>query len=533
MNGPLRVLLGSLAAAACILPPASGQAAPDDPSGVQEQPADSLVAAIDRLEPADLTAALAWLDTDANGGGFLGGGAGRWRGAARLTATGGRWDLGRRDGHSEVRLRGGDRTAMSGGASLEAGGARVLVGDVGLHAGYGLLLSGAGRWAGLSSPGGGQGGIQAGLHAGAAERRALRGVVAALNAGPGEIIAWRGRARDAGTGVRTGVALAHAGARGHTALAFMTEAAGRGGSLSAVWTGGADAGGDHAGGALALSGESSVWSERAGGPRRTAWAVSGRWRAGRRASAEVQVAVAQPGSAPRSAQRPAALTADVGRGWLIRLQRRRESLSLVAAYGVAEQDGWSEGAPRLTAVRRWSLDADGGDARRRWGASLSGRSVVQRGWAGRMPWLPSAGESAQDTWRAASWVEAGSGPWQSRLVWRTVRTVVHDGTVAGDDDRSAVSLSLGAAPPVGWGWRFVQVWAWGGGADLVSVEAPAPGLLLPRHWGRWRDERTLGVHWRRAGAQASVCAAYRRPQLPGEAADYEFRAAAVLGWQGW
>ncbi|MBA4378888.1 MAG: hypothetical protein C0395_09610 [Gemmatimonas sp.] len=213
-------------------------------------------------------------------------------------------------------------------------------------------------------------------------------------------------------------------------------------------------------------------------------------------------------------------------------------MAVIAALGAAEHDGWSDGSPRLTAVHRWTLEVEsrqtgGGDALRRWGASLSGRSQTQRGWAGRMPWLPPARQAAQDTWRAAAWVETGTGAWRGRLGWRTVRVHERGVAQASADDRTALSLSVGASPTTGWGWRFVQVWAWGGEADLLSVEAPAPGLVLPRHWGRWRDERTLGVHWRRGGVAAAACAACRRPRSPGGTAAYEFRATAALAWRGW
>jgi len=533
VNRPRRTSLGALAAAACVLASATGRAGPGDDSGARDQPADSLIASIEHLEPADQAVALAWLDDEPASAGAVGEASGRWRGGLRTTATGARWDLGRRDGRGELRLRGGDRTATSGGVAWRAGGAGVLVGDLALHAGSGLLLSGAGRWAGLSTPGGDQGGVRAGLHAGTAERRALRGGIATLRAGPGELFAWRGRARDAGAATRSGAALACVGARGRATLVVATEAAGRGGSLSAAWTSGG----------LSLSGESSVWAAQADGSRRTAWAVAGRWRAARRATVEAQVAAVQPGPSPAAGQRPAALTDADGRGWLLRLQRRGRAVALTAAMGAAEHDGWSEGSPRLTAVRRWSLelesrevespDAAGGGTRRRWGASLSGRSQTQRGWAGRMPWLPPARQAVQDTWRAAAWVEAGTGDWRGRLGWRTVR--VHERGVepAAADDRSALSLSVGASPTAGWGWRFIQVWAWGGEADLLSVETPAPGLVLPRHWGRWQDERTLGVHWRRGGVAAAAAAACRRPRASGEAAAYEFRATAALAWRGW
>ncbi|MDO9695042.1 MAG: hypothetical protein Q7W56_09935 [Candidatus Latescibacteria bacterium] len=526
MNAAPRVCAWSVAAV-CVLSSGLGNAEPD---AFREQPADSLAAAIDRLEPDDLAAALAWLDAESPGAVAApenvehpDAGAGRWRLSLRRTSTADRWDFSRADGTGEIRLRGEGRVAPAGGAALRWGGARVLVGDTGLHAGSGLLLSGAGRWAGLASPGGGRAGIQVGLHAGAAERRVVRGAAAAWRAGPGEILVWQGRAREAGSAPRAGAALAWAGGGGEAALAVATESAGRGGSLSAAWTCGD----------LGLAGESSVWSARAGGSRRAVWVVAGRWRAGRRATAEVQVAAAQPGPAPRTGQRPAALTSDDGCGWLVRVRGRGDVLTVAAACGVSEHDGWSDGTPRPTAVRRWSLETGGGDARRRWGASLTGRSATQRGWSGRMPWLPAALQSAQDTWRAASWLETGSGAWQGRLGWRTVRTVDRDGAGPDSDDRSAVSLALGVQPPDGWGWRFVQVWAWGGGADLLSVESPAPGLVLPRHWGRWRDERTLGVHWRRGGSRFSASAACRRPQQPQDAATYEIRASAALDWRWW
>jgi hypothetical protein len=517
VNGKLRALAWSWLAAGCVLSPAIGLAGVTDEAA---QAADSLAAAIDLLEPADLPAALAWLEGDADDA--VDGGDGNWCLSARTTATGNRGDLVRRDDRSELRLRGGGSQGPTGGVALSAGGIRVLAGDAGLHAGYGLLLSGPGRWAGLTSPGDGQGGFQAGLHPGAAERRTTRGVVVAVRAGPGDFTVWKGRARDAEAAPRVGAALACAGGHGRAALAFAAAGAGRGGSLSAAWTAGV----------LSLAGEAALWRARVDGPQRAAWAASGRWRAGRRAAVDVQVAAARPGPAPRTGQRPAALAADDGRGWLVRLRRRWDAVTVVAACGDAEHEGWSDGAPRVTSVRRWSLEGGGGAARCAWGAGLSGRSEQQRGWAGRMPWLPPDLLSTRDAWRASAWLETASGSWRGRLGWRTVRTSTRDGDGADGDDRAAVSLAIGATPTDGIGWRFVQVWAWGGGADLLSVESPAPGILLPRHWGLWRDERTLGLHWRRGDAVASASVACRRPQRAGDAAVYEVRAAATLGWRG-
>ncbi|MBA4378809.1 MAG: hypothetical protein C0395_09210, partial [Gemmatimonas sp.] len=70
---------------------------PGDDAGARDQPADSLVASIDRLEPADQVAALSWLDDEPASAGAVDEAAGRWRGGLRSTAMGARWDLGRRD----------------------------------------------------------------------------------------------------------------------------------------------------------------------------------------------------------------------------------------------------------------------------------------------------------------------------------------------------------------------------------------------------------------------------------------------------
>lgn len=529
MRGRSAGLAAAWLSLACAPSPATGQPVPVAPQAVVEQQADSLASVLDRLEPSDLQEVLAWLDVESSGEPGTAvetrprrGGSGLWRVAARNTATGIRWELGRRSGLGEFRLRGDDGAAPSGGVGLQRGGASVLVGDLSLQAGFGLLLSGAGSWAGPTSPGGMQGGVRAGLHPGAAERRGLRGIVATGRSGPLGVTAWRGRARDAAAASRTGAAVACAAGGGQGSLAVTSEDGSGGVSLSATWTGGE----------LSLAGEGSLWGGLAGGPRRAAWILAGRWRAGRRASAEMQVAAAQPGTAPRCGQRAAALVADEGRGWLLRVQGRSGGLKLAASCGAAALDDWSEGSPRLTDVRRWSLEAESGDGRRRGGASLQGRDETRRGWADRMPWLPPALLSRQEVWRAATWFETVSGPWRGRVAWRTVRTVARDPQGGGADDRSALSVSAGVAPPDGWGWRFVQVWAWGGGADLLSVESPAPGLVLPRHWGRWRDEQTLGLHWRRGGAGASLSVSCRRPQPPQTAADCEVRATAALDWHG-
>jgi hypothetical protein len=142
----------------------------------------------------------------------------------------------------------------------------------------------------------------------------------------------------------------------------------------------------------------------------------------------------------------------------------------------------------------------------RWAWRLTRREERCRGWAARHPWLSAAETAfARDT-RLSCRLEREAGGVRWRAEWRTLR---RERAVA--DDRSLLALRLDAPAGAGWRVRGALVWAWGGTADLTSVAAPAAGWLLPRHWGAWRDEVSVGVEGRPGGFRLSCGAALRRP----------------------
>lgn len=415
----------------------------------------------------------------------------------RLDAERGAWRLG--IGHRV------GRDAVRTDLSLSAEGDHVGVGTgrLALRGGAGLLLGGTGRSA---SPAAGQGlrGGRSGWRAVGGEPSAgsLRGTGLVLRGGPCEVFAVAGEAdRDGrlGGGGRTRQALLRIGGRrARASVALLSEEAGEGVGLGVAVDG------------PRLDGvaELALWRPSPDAPPRRAWGATVGL-GGRHLRGEAQLAVREPGFAPRPGRRPAVLGADDRWGGALRVRGHVAGAAIAALTARSRGERRIDGFPAAAEIRRFELVAAGrGADGTAWRARVADRAETVRGWAGRAPWLPAAEISTRRTTRISLRADGRAGPY----AWRAAAgaTGVSRRLADGDDSRGwrrRVVLRLDRELGGGASLRLNQVWAWGDDVDLVSVEVPVPGLLRPRHWGHRDRERSLGLDWRGRGWRLSVAAA--------------------------
>ena len=80
-------------------------------------------------------------------------------------------------------------------------------------------------------------------------------------------------------------------------------------------------------------------------------------------------------------------------------------------------------------------------------------------------------------------------------------------------------------------WRLRLGWAsaWGAPVDLSSCASPLPGLALPRHWGHWDEEQSVGLA--RAGRRLTFgLAVCRRTPSAAAAAGLEVWQQGSVAW---
>ena len=97
--------------------------------------------------------------------------------------------------------------------------------------------------------------------------------------------------------------------------------------------------------------------------------------------------------------------------------------------------------------------------------------------------------------------------------------------------RSLLAVNWRARPDPRWIVRLFAALAWGEDVDLVSAIVPFGGLVLPRHWGKWRSETGLGLEHSRRTWSWRLAAGIRRPeQGRGEVQDTWLRSAVEWRW---
>lgn len=419
-----------------------------------------------------------------------------------------------------------------GGLELGGGGGQVRGGTLGCTHGLGLLAAGGGRAATVAADASlapGRGGVRL-LSAGDTEGT-LRGVSAGLVAGR-----W-GLTGAAGT--LPAEAATSAGTRGRPlTLARLTFTAARGEAALLICAG------ERAGGAsFAASGrgrnswyatEAATWREAAGGALGLAWAAAAGARHGPWL-VEMQAAGANAGRGPPLGRPPPSLPGWAGCGWCVRAATvLGRQVRAQALYAVArERDEVDAGGAGTSGRRRLELALAAG-LRRGWTGELRLRQTVRSrsGWDDRSPWLPPARLDAEDRTQGVATLDGALAAWKVRLAARGLAVAKVAAATNADAPLARGLVEARGERALGAGWSIRLAWAgaWGGAADLAACAAPAPGLALPRRWGGWTGERSVGCA--RAGRHWSlgVGCCLRRPADPSLPIRYEVWQHAALAW---
>ncbi len=459
-----------------------------------------------------------------------------WRSGSPSASAGAALRLEGRLGPARLLLRrraaGTGAQVWGGGLALGRGGGWLAGGTLGCVHGLGLLAAGAGRGASpaadvsLAPPGAGLRLVSAGDAEGA-----LRGVGAALAGGRWRLAGaagtlpasaatvagerrettWLGRLAVAGARVEAALLVCAGERQGGASVALR-------GRLPGAW----------------YAGEAAAWRAGDRGAAEIAWAAAAGVRR-RGWLLEAQAAAADAGRGPPLGRPPPCLPGWSGCGWCVRAStglgaHARAQALLAVGREREEVDG--DGA--VTAGRRRLEFALEAGRRAGWTVDLRLRQTVRArtGWRERSPWLPPARlDSENRTQLVATAVGAAAG-WQLRLA---ARVLAVEQAAAGTEGTPPLARGLAEARAeraLGGGWSVRLAWAgaWGGPADLASCAAPAPGLAVPRRWGHWAGERSVGCA--RAGRRWTLAlgGCLRRPADPTLPTRCELWQRATLGW---
>jgi len=459
-----------------------------------------------------------------------------WRGGALGASAGTTLRLEGRQGPAQLLIR--RRAAATGGVvwggglALRSGSGRLVGGTLGCSHGLGLLAAGAGRGAtpaataSLAPP---AAGVRL-LSAGDAER-SLSGVSATFACGRWGLT---GAVGSLPVGLETAVGetsrpvslarLAFATARGEAALLVCAGEQESGASLALtgrgpdVW----------------FAGEATAWRAESGGGPELAWAAAAGVRR-RGWLVEMQAAAADAGRGPRLGRPPPCLSGWAGCGWCVRastaLGAHVRAQALFA--GARERDEVDIGGVTTSGRRRFELALEAG-RRSGWTVDLRLRQgmLTLNGWRDRSPWLPPSRLEAENRTQVVATVDGALAGWKIRMAARGLAVAQ---TVAGAETEAPLARGLVEARAervlgAGWSLRLAWAGAWGGPADLASCAAPAPGLAVPRRWGHWTGERSVGCA--RAGRRWTIAmgCCLRRPADPTLPARCELWQRATLGW---
>lgn len=435
----------------------------------------------------------------------------RWRAqaAGRDVRQDGRleWEAGPIGGRGTLRLRPGEAPEAAGGAWLASGPIRLWAGQLALRHGFGLVAADPARRTALTAD---QELLEAG--GGLAVRTSSGAGATALQAG----LEYGGRRWRASTlwkpaaGAAT-VRVANAGvAREWGVLACRDTS-----SSALSWNG------RLARPSLACTWELAHWQpSRGAGSDAMITALS--WQAARDLRLEVQSGMTG-GPWPRGA---GVLPATARTGWALRAAWRDRGVGaceiLVQGARMAPDGAVAKRRTSRVAEVAWS-------ARPRPALTIELRlrrsSRLESSWSERQPWEPAT-ETNTGTRTAAT----GGAAWErggTRLAaqWRSFTV---DGVAAGGT-RQLATLAWRCELGGGWVAWAESGSAWGDAVDLVRGLAPLPGVVVPRHWGRWRAETMLGASCAKGLFRGCLAAARRQA----EPAAGDGGAPGAVSWEGW
>ncbi len=380
------------------------------------------------------------------------------------------------------------------------------------QAGYGLLVGAAGRRPGLTADAGLRSPRSGGRGwTGEPEARALAGVVLTGRAAGWQATVGVGRAPDAVEPVV--VVAAGRGSGLWSATGVLVAGRLMGAGLAGSWSRGPWSG----------SWESVWWD--GGSPRDpVAGALAVAWRPRRSLRVEVLAVNLPAGPSPPLASGHELASGDGGRGWALRgswrVVREVRLQGLVSRRWRRRTVPGREVRDLVDLQACCRLGSDGTlDLRYR---STSTTSFL---WSADWPWLPpTATPSGRRTTLGATLTRE-----QDTVRWRgSLRTLaVGEATTVGRRGLASGEVRRGFSGGLGLrgGWHE----AWGAPVDLVSALSPVPGKLVPRHWGRWRQEVWIGAMIQR-GWWRLAASAHRRTAADTGVGHYEIHAEGRVLW---
>lgn len=357
---------------------------------------------------------------------------------------------------------------------------QIRAGSLGLTVGHGLLLAGPGRRRSLNAMDSFQSArVRLKGWSTTAEERSIFGWGLQGRAG-----LWRwtvahgapGRAQP-GTGYLAAVS-EYQGKEDKGAVALVQAQNMKGGSLSGI----------HERGAWRWTWELAAHQDTSGAPVAALWTGGLRWTLGQRCQQEFRVAGSTSEQRPWTGVRSPLLTVQGGTGWAWR-GKFKPSPDWTAALLL----GKSQGSDQQSVVRvrsqwRGQIQIEY-RLRPSWSLLCRWRSDRKEKWewSTDYPWLPA--ELVEDVPRQSFQVRAQRTVPTGSMKFAMLRQVQGWGT----ERQIRSTMGVGGGRPISrlWTFGFQQTWAWGDPVDVVTAIVPVPGLVLPRHMGRWRSESLL------------------------------------------
>jgi hypothetical protein len=260
---------------------------------------------------------------------------------------------------------------------------------------------------------------------------------------------------------------------------------------------------------LSGSFETLIWQVAPGIPPAAAAVLHVGWHPARGSGMEGLLGFADLDEAPGLANRPAVLTGWDGRGFALRgFTRTGTGVVLRAMVHLGRHLDRTGSRSRkekflvdLQAGKKLSSQVD---------LAVRYRSTDFRAWnwSERYPWQPPRAAASQRRTIISAQVVLERTRVRGRLL---VRSYGLD-KETGNGRRSLISLTGRYSIDKAWKLRGAWVTAWGDPVDLVSAISPLTGMVLPRHWGRWRSETVLGLEWVRGGARIQAAGSLRHPE---------------------
>lgn len=450
----------------------------------------------------------------AEDGGSWGAGRLRWRAAAVVGGVrqDGRIEIAgaRLAGRAVLRLRPDAAPDAAGGGHLRAGAWKVWAGHLTLRHGVGLVAADPARRASLAADQG-FGGVTGGLAVRTAAARGSQGFQAGLETGggPWQMAAlWRSAADATGA---ASVRVVRGDRTGQWALFVQRDTTG----IASSWSGRLSRP------SVAVHWELAGRRDR-GAPANLAAVAGMSWLATPGLRLEIQSGVAAaPWPDPA-----AVLPTGARRGWAVRLgwrERGQGALELLLQEAVL----WPELSPprrrtQQVAEVAWERRADSGVT-----LALRARRTArsETAWSERNPWQPGAVSPAATRTSFTALLEWEGKDTRLTGQWRSFAV----GSSSGGGTRQLMALGAKRQVSRHWNGWLEAASAWGDPVDLVRGLTPLPGVVVVRHWGRWRTEAMAGIAGELGAVSVRLALARRLPE-PGTVADPESESPALEGW---